>query len=198
MPSNFSNYKNFRDGRIKMKILRLFLLCIISFLAPASGALAQAPYPTQQVTIVVPFAAGSNTDILARYLAEKLTPIWKQNVIVENRPGVPGTISAANSTPDGHTLMMTSNGHTILERYQQRPDHRSGEGFRRRHSGRLGSCGSGRPAGVAGEDPERTDRSRKGKAGNLEFLVGRACQFELHRRRTSQADGEDRHRPHPL
>lgn len=97
-----------------MTILRLFLLCLVSLLAPASGAFAQTAYPTQQVTIVVPFAAGSNTDILARYLADKLTPIWKQNVIVENRPGVPGTISAANSAPDGHTLMMTSNGHTIL------------------------------------------------------------------------------------
>lgn len=97
-----------------MKILRLFLLCLVSLLAPASSAFAQTAYPTQQVTIVVPFAAGSNTDILARYLADKLTPIWKQNVIVENRPGVPGTISAANSAPDGHTLMMTSNGHTIL------------------------------------------------------------------------------------
>jgi tripartite-type tricarboxylate transporter receptor subunit TctC len=97
-----------------MKIFRLFLLCLVSLLAPTSGAFAQTAYPTQQVTIVVPFAAGSNTDILARYLADKLTPIWKQNVIVENRPGVPGTISAANSAPDGHTLMMTSNGHTIL------------------------------------------------------------------------------------
>lgn len=97
-----------------MKAIRLFVLCIVSMLTAASGAMAQAAWPTQQVTIIVPFAAGSNTDILARYLAEKLTPVWKQNVIVENRPGAPGTISAANSAPDGHTLMVTSNGHTIL------------------------------------------------------------------------------------
>jgi tripartite-type tricarboxylate transporter receptor subunit TctC len=100
-----------------MKKIKLFLLCIVSVLTSAPCVFAQtaAPaWPTQQVTIVVPFAAGSNTDILARYLADKLAPIWKQNVIVENRPGVPGTISAANSAPDGHTLMMTSNGHTIL------------------------------------------------------------------------------------
>ena len=58
--------------------------------------------------------AGSNTDILARYLADKLGTLWKQTVIVENRPGLPGTISVANSAPDGHTLMMTSNGHTII------------------------------------------------------------------------------------
>jgi len=96
-----------------MKTIRLFLLCIVSLLTTASAAFAQT-WPTQQVTIIVPFAAGSNTDILSRYLADKLAPVWKQNVIVENRPGAPGTISVANSAPDGHTLMMTSNGHTIL------------------------------------------------------------------------------------
>ena len=98
-----------------MKKARLFLLCLVSMLIPAFGAVAQTPaWPSQTVTIVVPFAAGSNTDILARYLAEKLSPVWKQNVIVENKPGLPGTISVANSPADGHTLMMTSNGHTII------------------------------------------------------------------------------------
>jgi len=100
-----------------MKTNRLFLLCIVSMLMTVFGVVAQTTaqvFPTQTVTIIVPFAAGSNTDILARFLADKLAPVWKQNVIVENRPGVPGTISVANSAPDGHTLMMTSNGHTIL------------------------------------------------------------------------------------
>lgn len=96
-----------------MKAIRLLVLCIASMLMVTFGAIAQT-YPTQQVTIVVPFAAGSNTDILARYLADKLAPVWKQNVIVENRPGAPGTIAAANGAADGHTLLMTSNGHTIL------------------------------------------------------------------------------------
>ena len=100
-----------------MRTVRLFLLCATAMLMSASALLAQSAtpaYPTQQVTFIVPFAAGSNTDILARFLADRLAPVWKQNVIVENRPGVPGTIAVANSTPDGHTLMMTSNGHTIL------------------------------------------------------------------------------------
>jgi len=73
---------------------------------------AQAPYPNHLVRIVVPFSAGSITDGLARILAEKLGDMWKQQVIVENRPGLPGTISVANSSPDGYTLMVTSNGHT--------------------------------------------------------------------------------------
>ncbi|MBI3704847.1 MAG: tripartite tricarboxylate transporter substrate binding protein, partial [Rhizobiales bacterium] len=97
-----------------MTIARTLLLCLLTMLPPASGALAQAAYPSQMVKIVVPFTAGSNTDILARSLADKLGAMWKQNVIVENRPGIPGTVSVANSTPDGYTLMLTSNGHTIL------------------------------------------------------------------------------------
>jgi tripartite-type tricarboxylate transporter receptor subunit TctC len=80
-------------------------------LAP-SGAAAQS-YPTRQVSIVVPFGAGSITDGMARVIADKLGPMWKQVVIVENKPGLPGTASVAKSAPDGHTLMLTSNGHTI-------------------------------------------------------------------------------------
>ena len=82
------------------------------------GALAPTPtaaqsYPARTVSIVVPFGAGSITDGMARVLADKLGPMWKHTVIVENRPGLPGTASVARSTPDGHTLMLTSNGHTI-------------------------------------------------------------------------------------
>jgi tripartite-type tricarboxylate transporter receptor subunit TctC len=46
-------------------------------------------------------------------LADKLSATWKQSVIVENKPGLPGTVSVAKSDPDGYTLMLTSNGHTI-------------------------------------------------------------------------------------
>jgi tripartite-type tricarboxylate transporter receptor subunit TctC len=80
-------------------------------LAP-SWAAAQS-YPVRTVSIVVPFGAGSITDGLARVLADKLSPMWKQAVIVENKPGLPGTTFVAKSAPDGHTLMVTSNGHTI-------------------------------------------------------------------------------------
>src|SRR5262249_46404769 len=58
-------------------------------------------------------SAGSITDGLARILADKLAEVWKQQVIVENRPGLPGTTGVAKSPPDGYTLMLTSNGHTI-------------------------------------------------------------------------------------
>jgi tripartite-type tricarboxylate transporter receptor subunit TctC len=85
----------------------------IAALMTASGSAFAQNYPSQTVRIVVPFSAGSITDGLARILADKLSGMWKQQVIVENRPGLPGTASVATSKPDGHTLMLTSNGHTI-------------------------------------------------------------------------------------
>jgi len=74
-----------------------------------------ASYPNRIVTLVVPFSAGSQTDILARSVAEKLAERWKQNVVVENRPGIAGTAGVAKSPADGYTLMLTSNGHTVIK-----------------------------------------------------------------------------------
>jgi tripartite-type tricarboxylate transporter receptor subunit TctC len=92
-------------------------LAVAAFVAAHSVALAQAPdaaqYPSQTVRIIVPFSAGSTTDGQARVLADKLSEFWKQQVIVENRPGIAGTASVAKASADGHTLMLTSNGHTI-------------------------------------------------------------------------------------
>ncbi|MGZ8321560.1 MAG: Bug family tripartite tricarboxylate transporter substrate binding protein [Rhodoplanes sp.] len=105
-----------------MRAITTAALVGAALMALASTATAQAPasapgsagsYPNQMVKIVVPFSAGSVTDGLARIIADKLTGLWKQQVIVENRPGLPGTTAVAKSQPDGYTLMLTSNGHTI-------------------------------------------------------------------------------------
>jgi len=95
-----------------MSRLGSILLALAALTAAITGASAQS-YPSQVVRIVIPFSAGSITDGLARILAEKLSDAWKQQVIVENRPGLPGTTAVAKSAPDGYTLMLTSNGHTI-------------------------------------------------------------------------------------
>src|SRR5262249_51341624 len=97
----------------KLRVILLVLAGMVtSSLGTSLGASAQT-YPNQVVRIVVPFSAGSITDGLARILADKLAELWKQQVIVENRPGLPGTTGVAKSAPDGYTLMLTSNGHTI-------------------------------------------------------------------------------------
>jgi tripartite-type tricarboxylate transporter receptor subunit TctC len=87
---------------------------IAAALALAIGGAQAQTFPSQQVRIIVPISAGSVTDILARTVGEKLSENWRQQVIVENRPGVPGVLSAAKSPADGHTLMLFSNGLTIL------------------------------------------------------------------------------------
>jgi len=99
-----------------MKQLKILMLSAAAVLAAgflsATQTFAQG-YPTQRVTIVVPFGAGSVTDILARIFADDMGKRWGQQVIVENRPGLAGTAAVAKSAPDGYTLMVTSNGHTV-------------------------------------------------------------------------------------
>ncbi len=90
-------------------MLGLAAVLAAGFATPAS---AQS-WPSQRVTIVVPFGAGSVTDILARIFADEMGRRWGQQVIVENRPGLAGTAAVAKAAPDGYTLMVTSNGHTV-------------------------------------------------------------------------------------
>jgi tripartite-type tricarboxylate transporter receptor subunit TctC len=94
-----------------LRMLAVATLAAATFALPASG-LAQG-FPTQRVTVVVPFGAGSVTDIMARILADETSKRWGQQVIVENRPGLAGTIGVAKAVPDGYTLLLTSNGHTV-------------------------------------------------------------------------------------
>jgi tripartite-type tricarboxylate transporter receptor subunit TctC len=90
------------------KLARLGAVLLLVTGAPA--ALGQG-YPNRPVHVVVPFTAGSATDILARTFGQKLSEIWSQSVIVENRPGAGGTIGAAlvaKAPPDGYTLLVHS------------------------------------------------------------------------------------------
>ncbi len=91
-----------------MRVLQLLALCAASL--TAASAAAQS-YPGKSVRVIVPFAAGGATDIVARVVAQKLGETWGQQVVVDNRAGAGGNIGgelAAKSTPDGYTLFMTS------------------------------------------------------------------------------------------
>jgi len=96
-----------------MRFVRTLALALsVGATALPSSSWAQ-DFPTQRLTVVVPFGAGSVTDIMARIIAHEASTRWGQQVIVENRPGLAGTVGVAKAAPDGYTLMLTSNGHTV-------------------------------------------------------------------------------------
>src|SRR4249920_2564992 len=79
----------------------------------ATRAAAQAPWPSKTVRIIVPFPPGQAADIFARLMAEKLTVIWKQQVVVENKGGgggIPGVEAGNTATPDGYTFLVATSG----------------------------------------------------------------------------------------
>ncbi|MEX1165906.1 MAG: tripartite tricarboxylate transporter substrate binding protein, partial [Hydrogenophaga sp.] len=90
-----------------------FLASTLAGLAMSNGALAQADWPSKPVRIVVPFAAGGTTDILARVLAPELSKALGQPFIIENKGGAGGNIGAeavARSPGDGYTILMGTVG----------------------------------------------------------------------------------------
>jgi tripartite-type tricarboxylate transporter receptor subunit TctC len=90
----------------------LVLTCFLLLAAPA----AAETWPTHAVRVMVPFAAGGPTDVLARLVGDKLSLAWGQPVVVENRGGAGGNIGAelaARAAPDGYTLLVNPSNHVI-------------------------------------------------------------------------------------
>jgi tripartite-type tricarboxylate transporter receptor subunit TctC len=104
------------------RVLCGITLAVATCLAPA-GASAQtnpaqsaSTYPNKPIRLVVPFAAGGPSDVMARALAQKMTQEWGQPVVVDNRIGASGIIgvdAVAKSAPDGYTLLLSQVGDTI-------------------------------------------------------------------------------------
>jgi len=90
---------------VKMKSKTL--LCLSSVVAMFSGHALAQEYPTKPVRMVVPFAPGGPTDVIARLIAQKLTEAWGHQVVIDNRAGAGGNIGmevCAKSPPDGYTV----------------------------------------------------------------------------------------------
>lgn len=85
----------------------------LAVLVPVAGG---AEFPVRPIRIVIPFPPGGTSDILTRLLAEKLTPAFGQQIVIDNRPGAGGVIATnivAKSNPDGYSLYMTFVSHAI-------------------------------------------------------------------------------------
>ncbi|MDB5592533.1 tripartite tricarboxylate transporter substrate binding protein [Enterovirga sp.] len=113
-----------------MRLLKLVVGAAFGALVAVTGAHAQdeaAAYPNRAIKIVVPFAAGGTTDVLARLIGQKMTAEWGQPVVIENRGGAGATLGAdavAKSTPDGYTLLMGATHHSIAQSaYAKLPYH---------------------------------------------------------------------------
>jgi len=97
-----------------MKFLRRVMMCVLAALIGTSVG-AQS-FPDKPVRFVVPYAPGGPTDIIARLLSEKLSDLWKQPVVVENRAGASGNVGSAQvakSAPDGYTVLINTSSMAV-------------------------------------------------------------------------------------
>ncbi|HET7766204.1 MAG TPA: tripartite tricarboxylate transporter substrate binding protein [Burkholderiales bacterium] len=93
-------------------------IAVFAFAFGAAGAALGQSYPTKPVKIVVPYSAGGPADIYARFVGDRLQKATGEPFVIEDRPGagaIIGTDAVAKSAPDGYTLLMMSNTHTVNE-----------------------------------------------------------------------------------
>ena len=96
--------------------MKTFVVVIAALAIPLSAG-AQ-PCPSRPITLVVPYTPGTGLDIIARTVGPNISERWGQPVVVDNKPGASGNISAAlvaRAAPDGYTLMVTVNTFTITQ-----------------------------------------------------------------------------------
>ena len=99
-----------------IQLRRRMAIASAALLALSALPVLAQPWPSKPITLIVPFPAGGTTDVLARALADKLSPVLGQTVIVESKPGAGATLGAdfvAKSKPDGYTLLVGAVHHTI-------------------------------------------------------------------------------------
>ena len=183
-----------------MACFRGIVLAFVGSIAAITGAVAQdaAKYPEQMVRVVVPFSAGSMTDLLARVIADKLQQRWNKDVIVENRPGLARHLQRGQGSfrwlhADAH--LQRAHRH---QPSQQEPGVRSDQGLRRGDSGRHHAPHHGGASRLAGQERQGPDRAGAGEAGRAQLQLRRARQHHGHRRRAVQASHPDRHRARAL
>jgi tripartite-type tricarboxylate transporter receptor subunit TctC len=131
--SDASRRKETRQGHPQGLTLALAILCakrigmpiklaLAALIALAGSALVAESYPDHPITLIVPYAAGGSSDVLARLLGERLSKSLGQQIVIDNHAGAGsrlGTETAAKSTPDGYTLLLADMPHTIVPAIQK-------------------------------------------------------------------------------
>ena len=90
--------------------LRAFSVCILPLTIPVVAA---AEFPARPIRMIVPYAAGGTADVLARIVGQKMTEVWRQQVVVDNRGGANGNIGSdivAKADADGYTMLLGTSG----------------------------------------------------------------------------------------
>ncbi len=105
-----------RPRRARASVLFMGLGAGLAAAMPVLAQPASAVFPQRPVRVLIPVSAGSQTDIVARLLGQRMSENWGQQVLVDNRPGAGGTVAGnmlVSAQPDGHTLMLNSISHAV-------------------------------------------------------------------------------------
>jgi tripartite-type tricarboxylate transporter receptor subunit TctC len=121
LPIRTGTWHPFKETDLTTSVHRFIVAALAgaAVLVPPCAGWAQGgdPWPSRPITLVVPAAAGSGTDLLAREMASRLTIALKQGVIVDNRPGasgIPATAAVVRAAPDGYTLLYTNGSFAVM------------------------------------------------------------------------------------
>lgn len=106
-----------QQGDILMRVKRAAAVLSAGVMIVVAGSAMAQAYPVKPLRVIVPFPPGGATDIMGRFVAQKLGEAFGQQAIVDNRPGANGTLGldiAAKAAPDGHTLVVGQNGNLSI------------------------------------------------------------------------------------
>ena len=156
-----------------LNVFGIILSCLISVFA--QNGIAQ-DYPVKPVKIVVPFAPGNSSDLVARVIATHLTTALGQQVIVDNRPGAGATIGTeygAKQPPDGYTLILGSPGGLIINPIMQKLRYNPLTDFSGGFCPGLGSDGDRRTCRLADQGHKNTGWTGERKTAGINVRLQR-------------------------
>lgn len=110
-----------QSDRKLISVAKLSIACALSWVLASACAWAQS-YPDRPITMIVPYAAGGSSDVLARLIGERLSPALGQPIVIDNRAGAGSRVGievAARAAPDGYTLLLADMPHTIIPAIQK-------------------------------------------------------------------------------